>query len=69
LYVSNSGERKVRYMPESLGLRCVCVGGGGSGDILWQTPLEKVRVCLSRSYRWILDEARIYKYTHKHTIP
>jgi hypothetical protein len=33
-------------------------------------PPQKWGVCLPRSYRGILDEARIHKYnTNKHTIP
>jgi hypothetical protein len=32
-------------------------------------PPEKVGVCLPRSYQGIVDEARMYKHTHKHTIP
>jgi hypothetical protein len=32
-------------------------------------PHEKVGVCLLRSYRGILDEARMYKHTHKYIIP
>jgi hypothetical protein len=32
-------------------------------------PPQKWGVCLPRSYRGILDEARMRKHTHKHTIP
>jgi hypothetical protein len=32
-------------------------------------PPEKVGVCPPRSYRGILDEVRMHKYTHKHIIP
>jgi hypothetical protein len=31
-------------------------------------PPEKAVVCLPRSYRRILDKARMHKHTHKHTI-
>jgi hypothetical protein len=34
-----------------------------------RTPLKKQGVCLPRSYQGILDEARMRKHTHKHTIP
>jgi hypothetical protein len=33
-----------------------------------RTPPEKAEVCLSRSYRGILNETRMHKHTHKHTI-
>jgi hypothetical protein len=36
---------------------------------MWQTPPEKAGVYLPRSYRGILDEARMHKHTYKHTIP
>jgi hypothetical protein len=32
-------------------------------------PPQQLGVCLSRSYREILDEARMHKHTHKHIIP
>jgi hypothetical protein len=34
-----------------------------------RTPPEKAGVCLPRSYRGILNGARMHKDIHKHTIP
>ena len=34
-----------------------------------EPPPEKAGVCLPRYYRGILNEARMCKHTHKHTIP
>jgi hypothetical protein len=39
------------------------------GSVSVTEPPQKRGVCLSRSYRGILDEARMRKHTHKHTVP
>jgi hypothetical protein len=39
------------------------------GLTVWHNSPEEAGVCLQRSHRGILDEARIHKHTHKHIIP
>jgi hypothetical protein len=69
LLETHDREQEMILQPHSLSHKEYVTFGDDKKGKVWQTPPEKVGVCLPGSYRGILDEVKMHEHTHKYTIP